>query len=156
MKRLVPEPHTLLVSFHYAKKWPLGDLPHLRIVGDSGAYTARMQGTEISVDDLGEWAAAWRHRLFWVAALDVAGDQPTTRRNWETMNREYRLESVPSIHFGDDPHMLDYYASRGCDFVGLGGLAGGGAGERHPSAGSSTSCGTRRRRGRECGSTGGA
>ena len=118
-------PSTLLVSFHYARKWNLDDYPHGKLIGDSGAYSARMQGAVVSIDELGEWAIRWRNRLFWVASLDVAGDQKTTRRNWEAMNRAYGLQSVPSIHAGDDPRMMDYYAERGCDFIGLGGLAGG-------------------------------
>ena len=118
-------PSTLLASFHYARKWNLDDIPFGKLIGDSGAYSARTQGAEVSVDDLGEWATRWRRRLYWVAALDVAGDQKTTRRNWETMNRAYGLQSVPSIHAGDDPKMIDYYAARGCDFIGLGGLVGG-------------------------------
>ena len=125
MKRDIPLPHTLLISFHYARDWNLDRWLDFRIVGDSGAYSARSQGAVISVDDLGAWAAKWRHRLYWVAALDVAGDQPQTRRNWERMNRDYGLQSVPSIHMGDDPRMMDYYVERGCDFIGLGGLAGG-------------------------------
>lgn len=120
-------PSTMLASFHYARKWNLDEIPHGKLIGDSGAYSARMQGATISVDELGEWAARWRHRLFWVAALDVAGDQKATRRNWEAMNRAYNVASVPSIHAGDDPRMVDYYAQRGCDFIGLGGLAGGAA-----------------------------
>ena len=125
MKRDIPSPHTVLVSFHYAENYDLNRWPYFRIVGDSGAYSARSQGVTISVDDLGAWAAKWRHRLYWVAALDVAGDQAQTRRNWERMNRDHGLQSVPSIHMGDDPRMMDYYVERGCDFIGLGGLAGG-------------------------------
>lgn len=118
-------PSTLLASFHYARNWNLDEIQFGKLIGDSGAYSARTQGVKVSIDELGEWAIRWRHRLFWVAALDVAGDQKTTRRNWEAMNRAYGLQSVPSIHAGDDPRMLDYYAERGCDFIGLGGLAGG-------------------------------
>lgn len=120
----------MLASFHYARKWNLDDIPFGKLIGDSGAYSAQTQGAEISVDELGEWAARWRRRLFWVAALDVAGDQKTTRRNWETMNRAYGLQSVPSIHLGDDPKMIDYYAERGCDFIGLGGVVGAGGSAR--------------------------
>lgn len=115
------------MSFHYARKWDLDQWPEGRIVGDSGAYSARMKGVTISVDDLGMWADRWRHRLFWVACLDVAGDQPRTRANWHAMNSTWNLQSIPSIHVGDDPRMLDYYADHGCDFVGLGGSAGGSA-----------------------------
>ena len=118
-------PSTLLASFHYARGWNLDDIQFGKLIGDSGAYSALMQGAVICVDELGEWANRWRHRLFWVAALDVVGNQKATRRNWESMNRNFNLESVPSLHAGDDPRMMDYYAERGCDFIGLGGLAGG-------------------------------
>ena len=124
MKRRLPVPRTALASYHYARNWDLDAINRVQIIGDPGAYSARTQGITITTDELGQWADKWRHRLLWVAALDVAGNQPQTRRNWEAMNREYHLQSVPSIHMGDDPHMLDYYANRGCDLIGLGGLAG--------------------------------
>ena len=118
-------PSALLVSFHYGHKWNLDDIPFGKLIGDSGAYSAQTQGVKVSVDELGEWAIRWRHRLFWVASLDVAGNQKATRANWMAMNRAYGLQSIPTIHAGDDPKMMDYYAERGCDFIGLGGLAGG-------------------------------
>lgn len=114
------------MSYYYAKKWNLDEYDQFRIVGDSGAYSARTQGVTITNDELGEWANKWRHRLFWVACMDVAGNQNLTRKNWNYLNNHYNLQSIPSIHMGDAPKMMDYYTERGCDFIGLGGLAGGG------------------------------
>lgn len=126
MPRTIPWPDTILMSYYYAKKFDLNEYDQFRIVGDSGAYSARTQGVTITNDELGEWANKWRHRLFWVACMDVAGNQNLTRKNWTYLNTHYNLQSIPSIHMGDAPKMMDYYVERGCDFLGLGGLAGGG------------------------------
>lgn len=121
----IPAPKNSLVSFHYFKDYDLDRLSNLRLIGDSGAYSARMQGIEISNDDLGEWANKWKHRLAWVASMDVAGDTWLTRRNWEVMVNEYDVPAVSSLHMGCEPSEMDWYADQGVDFLGLGGVAGG-------------------------------
>lgn len=122
--RTIAAPSTILVSHYWSRNIDLTRLRPLRIVGDSGAYSARVKGVTISNDDLGEWADRYRNELYWVACLDVAGDQKATRHSWHYLNRTFDLQTVPSIHFGDSPRELDYYADHGCDFVGLGGSAG--------------------------------
>ncbi|WP_306358778.1 MULTISPECIES: hypothetical protein [unclassified Nocardia] len=114
-----------LVSFHYFGKFDLDQLSRLRLIGDSGAYSARVKGIEISNAQLAAWAKQWRHRLAWVASLDIAGDIPATRRNWHTLVDGHGIPAVSSLHVGTDPAEMDYYAAHGVDFLGLGGMAGG-------------------------------
>lgn len=124
MKRSIPPQRNALVSFHYYRDYDLGRLPNLRLIGDSGAFSAKTQGVQITVDDLAEWAVKWSARLAWVAALDVIGNPEATYRNWRRMVDAYDLRAVPTVHFGTRPEELDRYADAGCDFVGLGGLVG--------------------------------
>lgn len=120
---MIAPPRNVLCSFHYFKEYDLDRLPNLRIIGDSGAFSARSQGAEILTPDLAAWAKKWRHRLLWVAALDVIGNPKATRRNWKAMVEE-GVPGVPTIHFGEEPSEMDWYAERGVDFLGLGGLVG--------------------------------
>lgn len=124
MKRSIPLQRNALVSFHYFRDYDLNRLPNLRLIGDSGAFSAKTQGVQITVDDLAEWAVKWSDRLAWVAALDVIGNPEATYRNWRRMVDVYNLRAVPTVHFGTPPQELDRYAAAGCDFVGLGGLVG--------------------------------
>ena len=82
---MIPAPKNALVSFHYFGKGDLDRLAGLRVIGDSGAYSAKMQGAEIKNDELAEWIHKWKHRLIWAAALDVAGNTKLTRANWLTL-----------------------------------------------------------------------
>lgn len=120
----IPWPRNILCSFHYFRDYDLDRYSNLNIIGDSGAFSAGSQGAKISTADLAGWAKQWRHRLVWVAALDVIGDPAATRRNWLDMVENHCIPGVPTIHFGEDPSMLDFYAERGVDFVGLGGMVG--------------------------------
>ena len=120
----IPAPRNSLVSFHYFGDYDLDRLPNLRLIGDSGAYSARMRGVEISNEQLGEWILKWKHRLAWAACMDVSGDTQLTRDNWQAL-LDMGIESIPTIHMGVDPSEMDYYAERGVDFMGLGGVAGG-------------------------------
>ena len=112
------------MSYYYFRAFNLDRLNHLRLIGDSGAFSAHSQGGEVTVDELAAWGTRWRHRLAWVAALDVIGDQKATRRNWQAAVSDHGLDAVPTIHYGTEPRALDWYADRGVDFVGLGGLVG--------------------------------
>lgn len=121
---MIPAPRNILVSYHYFKGYDLNRFAGLRVIGDSGAFSALHQGAEITVAQLSAWADKWRHRLCWVAALDVIGNAEATRRNWHEMVDGHGVPGVPTVHFGAPPNALDYYGSRGVDFVGLGGLVG--------------------------------
>jgi len=121
---MIPPPKNLLVSFHYYKNWDLNRLAPCRIIGDSGAYSAKKLGITVTNRQLAGWAKLWYDRLQWVAALDVAGDIPQTRKNWETLVQKYQLPAVSTLHLGDPPGEMDWYADQGVDFLGLGGMAG--------------------------------
>lgn len=120
---MIPPPRNILVSYHYFKTYDLDRFAGLRVIGDSGAFSAHHQGAEITTDQLVAWAMKWRHRLCWVAALDVIGNSVATRHNWKEMVRA-GIPGVPTVHFGCEPNLLDYYAGEGVDFVGLGGMVG--------------------------------
>lgn len=124
MKRSIPIPTNALLSYHYYRDFDLDRLPHLTIIGDSGAYSAKTQGATINVDELAEWGIKWRHRLAWLASLDVIGDPDASYRNWRRIVNDYGLPAVPTVHFGAAPAEIDRYADHGCDFIGLGGLVG--------------------------------
>lgn len=121
---MIPPPRNVLVSYHYFARYDLDRLAGLRIIGDSGAFSAHNQGATIRVGDLADWAIQWRHRLAWVAALDVIGDPEATRRNWHQMVDGYGVPAVPTVHYPAPAQAVDYYAERGVDFLGLGGLVG--------------------------------
>lgn len=121
---MIPAPRNILVSFHYYARYDLEKLAACRIVGDSGAFTAKASGTVIETKQLAAWAKQWEHRLAWVAALDDIGDQDATRRNWLELVEDYGVPGIPTIHCGEPPEAMDFYAARGVDFMGLGGLAG--------------------------------
>lgn len=120
----IPPPRNILVSYHYYRRVDLDKLSGCRIIADSGAYSAKMLGITVTTKKLAAWTKIWQHRLSWVASLDVAGDTETTRRNWLQMVEGYGIPAVSTLHNGGDPAEMDWYAERGVDFLGLGGIAG--------------------------------
>jgi hypothetical protein len=121
---MIPPPRNALVSYHYFRTYDLDRLTGLRLIGDSGAYSAASQGATITTKDLAGWARQWAHRFAWVASLDVIGDPVGTRANWCKLVDVHGIAAVPTIHFGADPALMDFYATRGVDFLGLGGMVG--------------------------------
>lgn len=118
-------PVNSLVSFHYFKDHDIAEMNGwgLRIIGDSGAFSAASTGVPVDIRDFAAWAKRWKESLFWVASLDVIGDAKGSRRNYEALRSE-GIDVVPTIHYGSDPSLLDEYARDGVDFVGLGGMVG--------------------------------
>lgn len=119
------QPHrNVLCSYHYFKDYDFTRLPDLNIIADSGAFSAKSQGATITVDDLAAWAKDWSGAFKWVASLDVIGDPDGTRRNWERTRDRHDLEAIPTIHWGSDPSLMDWYVEQGVDLMGLGGMVG--------------------------------
>lgn len=94
----------------------------VRLVVDSGAFTAWKAGKPIALDDYcrfieGLPVTPWRY-----FTLDVIGDPDGSMRNYETMLKR-GFKPVPIFTRGEDPSVLeDYYKTS--DVVGIGGLVG--------------------------------
>lgn len=118
-------PINALISYHYFKGKDVAELRSwgLRLIGDSGAFSAKNLGLDISLDEFLEWGLAWRQDLAWVASLDVIGDQKQSWKNYKAL-RAGGLDAIPTIHYGEDPKTISKYASEGVDFMGLGGMVG--------------------------------
>lgn len=121
---MIPPPRNLLCSYWYYRRWDLDRLAGCRIIGDSGAFSAKKLGAVVSNRQLAAWAKIWNHRLQWVASLDVAGDIEQTRKNWSRLVDTYQIPAVSTLHVGDPPSEMDWYVEQGVDFMGLGGMAG--------------------------------
>jgi hypothetical protein len=121
-------PVDALVSFHYYKRDNLMTAVtgpgHLRLIGDSGAFSAYSQGEAIRLPDYAAWCKQWAPKLAWVAALDVIGDAQATWDNWAVFRDRHGIRSIPTLHAGGDLAWLDAYAAEGVDYIGLGGLVG--------------------------------
>jgi len=93
-------PINVLVSFHYFKSHDLSRYAReeMRIVGDSGAFSAESLGAALDIDEFGTWATKWRNALVWAASLDVIGDAKATWSNYTYLRKQYDLEFVPTLH----------------------------------------------------------
>lgn len=121
-------PVDALISFHYGRKdkmmQTLVDCGRLRLIGDSGAFSALTSGHPIQMPEYVEWCKQWGPYLAWFAALDVIGDPVATLANFRHMRDRHQLVCVPTLHVGTDPQWMDTYVADGVDFFGLGGMVG--------------------------------
>lgn len=94
----------------------------LRLLLDSGAFTAWKAGKPIALDDYCRFLDSLKIKPWRYFMLDVIGDPHATMRNYETMlKRGY--DPIPIFTRGEDPSVLeDYYKTS--DVVGIGGLVG--------------------------------
>lgn len=126
--KLLTTPFDALVSFHYFNgknnEQMVTDMARagMRVIGDSGAFSAMTSGKPINIDEFAAWAERHRDHLAWTASLDAIGDPSTSWKNWRYLSTN-GLETVPTIHYGTEPEAMDRYAERGVDFMGLGGVA---------------------------------
>jgi hypothetical protein len=121
-------PVDALVSYHYYADdkvmTALTSTGRLRLIGDSGAFSALTQGAAIDLGAYAAWVARWQDHLCWAASLDVIGDARASHRNWFALRDRYGLDTIPTLHAGTDMSWLDAYGRDGVDYVGLGGMAG--------------------------------
>ncbi len=92
----------------------------VRLVVDSGAFTAWKAGKPIALDDYCRFletlpVTPWRY-----FTLDVVGDPHGTLKNYETMLAR-GFSPVPIFTRGEDPSVLEHYYQTS-DLVGIGGL----------------------------------
>jgi hypothetical protein len=115
-------PVNSVFSYHYFRDADLAEMAGwgIRIVGDSGAFSAMNSGTHVDRDEFHAWAYRWRDALLWTAALDVIGNAEQSWINWLAAPSGLRL--VPTIHYGAEPREMDRYADAGVTLMGLGGM----------------------------------
>lgn len=92
----------------------------VRLLLDSGAFTAWKAGKSVELDAYCKFIEAlpvppWKYFM-----LDVIGDPAATARNYETMLRR-GFDPIPIFTRGESPAMLDQYFKTS-DVVGIGGL----------------------------------
>lgn len=94
----------------------------IRLLIDSGAFTAWKAGSTISVDDYCRFIETLPIKPWRYFTLDVVGDPKGTLKNYETMLKR-GFNPVPIFTRGEDPSLLDEYYKTS-DVVGIGGLVG--------------------------------
>lgn len=116
----------ILIAFPYwngdVAKMTLDHKDVVRILVDSGAFTAWKAGKPIALDDYcrfleGLPVPPWRY-----FTLDVVGDPAGSMRNYETMLKR-GFKPVPIFTRGEDAAALEEYYKTS-DVVGIGGLVG--------------------------------
>jgi hypothetical protein len=94
----------------------------LRLLVDSGAFTAWKAGKQIELDDYCRFLESLAVEPWRYFTLDVVGDPEGTLNNYETLLKR-GFKPVPIFTRGEDPSVLeDYYKTS--DVVGIGGLVG--------------------------------
>lgn len=116
----------ILVSYPYLKPDVIEELkkigPELRLVVDSGAFTAHKSGKPIKLDDYCRFIETFPIQPWRYFTLDVIGDNKRTMENYELMLKR-GFKPVPIFTRGEHPSVLeDYYQTS--DLVGIGGLVG--------------------------------
>jgi hypothetical protein len=116
----------LLVAYPYwnapFNAWIKQHSADVRLLIDSGAFTAWRGGKVIELDDYCRFLEALPVHPWRYFALDVVGDPAATMRNFEAMIRR-GFKPVPIFTRGEDVSVLeDYY--KHSDVVGIGGLVG--------------------------------
>ena len=116
---------TVLISYAYARIYlesfaRIAENPHVELLLDSGAFTAKNTGQDIRLEDYCDFLRTWKHRICRYISLDVIGDPKQTDFNFREMVRA-GFSPVPVHVLGDDKRRMNelFEAS---DYVALGGL----------------------------------
>jgi hypothetical protein len=116
----------LLVAFPYWRDFAdhRARLVYRDYILDSGAYSVRNSGRQITLDDYLAFALPLQDdpECGAVFALDVIGDWEATRRNYEATLRA-GLRAIPTFHYGEPWEALD--AMKDVPRIALGGLVAG-------------------------------
>lgn len=115
-----------LIAFPYLKasliKALLPVQDRLRLLIDSGAFTAWKSGKAIKLDDYCRFIEALPFTPWRYFSLDMIGDPAGTLRNYELM-RKRGFTPIPVFTRGEDLSVIDDYYKTS-DVVGVGGLVG--------------------------------
>jgi len=120
-------PLNLLVSLPYVIKGAMRELlqenrDHVRLLVDSGAFTAWRSGNPLTLDAYLKMMESVPIKPWRYFTLDVVGDPVATRSNFDELLRQ-GLHPVPIFTRGASPETLDYYYEHS-DVVAVGGLVG--------------------------------
>jgi hypothetical protein len=96
-----------------------------RLLIDSGAFSADSLGFEIHPKDYAAWLdiadKAWGSNIVGKINLDVLGDAKTSWKNWQKL-RDLGHDTMPVLHLGHDPKLLEPYLKEGSRYVALGAM----------------------------------
>lgn len=100
----------------------------VRLLVDSGAFSADSQGAAITVADYARWldtvaVPEWGPWLVGALSLDVLRDPEASWSNWVAL-RDRGHDTIPVTHMGDGFDVLDRYANEGADYIALGAMVG--------------------------------
>lgn len=116
----LPESFPVLESYaykplvmHHLKKG------HPDLFLDSGAFTAKSMGKEISLGEYIDFIIEHQEKVTCYAGLDVIGDHVGTQKNIDTMVK-YGLMPLPTFHYGEPYDVLLEYAK--FPYMALGGI----------------------------------
>lgn len=115
----------VLIAYPYFNKALLDEWRrrrNLRVLIDSGAFTAWKSGNPIDLDKYCRFIETLPLKPWRYFNLDVIGDAEASMRNYETM-RSRGLDPIPVFTRGEDPAALERYYETS-DYVGVGGLVG--------------------------------
>ncbi len=116
----------MLIAFPYwnvdVTKMMMQNQDVLRVVLDSGAFTAWKAGKPIALDDYCRFIEGLPMKPWRYFTLDVIGDPEGSMRNYQTMLQR-GFKPVPIFTRGEDASVLDDYYKTS-DLVGIGGLVG--------------------------------
>lgn len=116
-------PLNLLIAYPYMKPEVIAELRRMasvRVLLDSGAFTAWKAGTAIKLDDYCRFIESLGDLPWRYFTLDVVGNPGETMKNYEIMLKR-GFKPMPIFTRGEEIAVLeDYYATS--DVVGIGGL----------------------------------
>jgi hypothetical protein len=135
-----PEPFCALFSYWYYKSdGAFGKVTDalkraaqrgqpVRVLVDSGAFSADTQGHRITTDEYAGWlrdtvVPEWGPWLVGCLNLDVLRDPVASWTNWSRL-RTLGHDTIPVTHMGDGMEVLDRYVDAGSDYVALGAMVG--------------------------------
>ena len=94
-----------------------GGLDNMRVMADSGAFTAYYSGDPIKIEEYRDWVYKWGHLFDMYATFDVLRDPIRSWQNYEKLRR-WGLRPLPVFHQGSPMSYLERYIE--CNnFVGL-------------------------------------